>query len=140
MMATPLSLRLSRRLRSHSAARSALGWAASIAPRLPANVLVLLLSLPSRMFTSASAPPRSGAFSMERGLHERCPSGPDPKLKPRRSVRVAAGFSFAPVASFGALWLQKLACHVAAGWALIPDQSGLTYERRDPHQLVHYGF
>jgi hypothetical protein len=29
---------------------------------------------------------------------------------------------------------------VAAGWALIPDQSRLTFERRNPHHLFHYGF
>src|SRR6516164_806823 len=40
----------------------------------------------------------------------------------------------------GPLWRQNHACHVAAGWALIPDQSRLTYERRDPHHLVHCGF
>jgi hypothetical protein len=36
--------------------------------------------------------------------------------------------------------LQQHACHVAAGWALISDQSGLAWERLNSHDLVHYGF
>jgi hypothetical protein len=42
--------------------------------------------------------------------------------------------------TIGPLCLQKHACHVAAGWALIPDQSRFICERRNPHHLVHYGF
>jgi hypothetical protein len=47
-----------------------------------------------------------------------------------------AGFSFG-VSPQG---LQKHACHVGAGCALIPDHAGLTHHRDNPHHLVHYGF
>jgi hypothetical protein len=40
----------------------------------------------------------------------------------------------------GLLWLPKDTCHVAAGWALIRDQSWLTSDRRNPHHRVHCGF
>lgn len=54
------------------------------------------------------------------------------------SAALPLSLGFADIPRMGRV--QKHACHVAAGWALVPDQSRLTCERRNPDHLVHNGF
>jgi hypothetical protein len=90
-----------------------------------------------------TAPPGSVALAAPSSLSPR-QTGPEPRRARRPHCggvflwrRLSLGFADIPRTGGR---LQKHACHVAAGWALIPDQAGLTCERLNPHHLVHYGF
>jgi len=95
-----------------------------------------LSSVVKRAHASEVPPPQFGRVGPRRGR-----VGPGLSVPWALPLAPSSGgaFSVADIPRMGGR-VQKHACHVAAGWALVPDQSRLTCERRNPDHLVHNGF
>jgi hypothetical protein len=82
----------------------------------------------------AEAPQPAGCHATGRDLNNQCNrlAGGVPTPDGLRSLW-RRGFPL----GVGPQGLQIHACHVAARWALVPDQARLICQRHNPHHLVH---